>query len=200
MFKKKSDCVNLLSKQHTTVFLIEEVNNTVVESSFKSDQIKAAVTDSPLVMLKIWRILKEVRLHVIVLSCTLHAADTLTNDICKAKPVRNVVNSNCEIVNFFTSSHVWFTWSKECIKENVDCQHSLGALCETRWYYMTKVCLGVSAYEQFFIQAKAKHCTSDDYLKIRTEFHKSITRDHFTSNDKLIETCSSPRRPLFLHT
>ena len=52
---------------------------------------------------------------------------------------------------------------------------------------MTKVCLGVSAYEQFFIQAKAKHCTSDDYLKIRTEFHKIITRDHFTSNENLIE-------------
>ena len=52
---------------------------------------------------------------------------------------------------------------------------------------MTKLCLSVLDYEQFLMEAKAKHGTSDEYTKIRTKFHESITRDHFTSNENLIE-------------
>ena len=74
---KKLDCVNLSSKQHTAIFLLGEVNKTVAELVFEWDKIKATVTDSPSVMLKLRRIFKEANPHVIVLACTRHAANTL---------------------------------------------------------------------------------------------------------------------------
>ena len=129
---KKLDCVKLSSKQHTAIFLLGEVNKTVAELAFEWDKIKATVTDSPSVMLKLRRIFKEANPHVIVLACTRHAANTLAKDMCKTKPVRNFINSNCKIVNFFTSSHAWFTWSKEWFKENAGHHYSLDDICKTR--------------------------------------------------------------------
>ena len=107
--QKKLDSVKLSSKQHTTVFLLKEVNNTVAESAVEWDQIKSTATNSTLVMMKLWWILKEAHNHVIVLAFALPTANTLAKHICKAKPVSNIINYNCKIVNFFTSSHIWLT-------------------------------------------------------------------------------------------
>ena len=100
MFKQKFDCVNISSKQHSSVFLLKDLNNIVAESSVELDKIKNNVIKSPSVTLKLRRILKEAYPHIIFMGCTLHADNTLSKDLCKAKPVRNVVNSNCKIVNF----------------------------------------------------------------------------------------------------
>ena len=120
MFKTKLDCVNLSHKLHTTVFLLKGVNNTVAETEVEWDQINDTMTDSPLVMLKLQRIFKEDHPHVIVSVCTLNAANTLAKYKCKAKPVSNVVKSNCKIVKSFTLFHVCFNWSKEWNKDKVD--------------------------------------------------------------------------------
>ena len=52
---------------------------------------------------------------------------------------------------------------------------------------MTKVCLSVLYYKQSFMETKEKHGTSDEYPKITTEVHESITRDHFTYKNDLLE-------------
>ena len=39
----------------------------------------------------------------------------------------------------------------------------------------------------FFMETKAKYGTSDQYPKITTKVHESITHDHFASNNMLIE-------------
>jgi hypothetical protein len=50
------------------------------------------------------------------------------------------------------SLHVWFHKSNEWIRNNTDIVEklTLPAICKTCWYSMTKVCLGVAAYKQFF--------------------------------------------------
>ena len=113
-------------------------------------QIKCCCTDSSSTMVKFCCLLNEKHKHIIVLPCALHALNLLAKNLCKFEDAMSNVKSNGMIVHFFTLSHVWFHNSKEWVKKNGSngkCKYSLDSLCETKWYSMTKDCLGVNAYE-----------------------------------------------------
>ena len=137
-------------ERHTVENLLLEVSNIVSSSCINWTQIQCCCTDSPSTMIKSCCLLNEMHKHIIVLPCALHTLNLLANDLCKFEDTMPIVKSNCMIVNFFTSSHVWFHNSKEYKKNNGTkgkCKFSVDSLCEAQWYSKTKVCLGVDAYE-----------------------------------------------------
>ena len=155
----ESDILEILgfsTERHTAENLLLEVSNIVNFSCINWAQIKCCCTDSPSTMIKFRHLLNERHKHIIILPCALHAFNLLAKDLCKFEDAMPIVKSNCMIVNFFTSSHVWFHNSKEWVKNgtNGKCKYSLDSLHKTQWYSMTKVCLGVDAYECFFFQSK----------------------------------------------
>ena len=127
-----------------------DLSNIVSSSCINWTQIQCCCTYSPSAMIKSCCLLNEMHKHITVLPCALHTLNLLTNDPCKFEDTMPIVKSNCMIVNFFTSSHVWFHNSKEYKKNNGTkgkCKFSVDSLCEAQWYSKTKVCLGVDAYE-----------------------------------------------------
>ena len=155
----ESDILGILdfsSERHTAKILLLEVFNIVNSSCINWAQIKWCCTDNPSTMIEFRCLVNERHKHIIVLPCALYALNLLAKDLCKFEDALPIVKSNYRIVNFLTSSHVWFHNSKEWVQKigtNGKCKHSLDSLCETLWYSMTQVCLGVYAYECFFFQS-----------------------------------------------
>ncbi|CAG8435299.1 4131_t:CDS:2 [Scutellospora calospora] len=66
-------------------------------------------------------------------------------------------------------------------------RHSLTTFCETRWYSLAKVCLGVKAFENGFNKCIDLSKTSN-YPAIRIEIQNIITNcHHFANNDTLLK-------------
>ena len=82
-----------------------------------------------------------------------------------------------------------FHKSKEWIRNNTNIieKHTLETLCETRWYSMTKVCLGVATYEQFFFDSLQKQGKVDGYPAVNKNITDLISRRHFTDNEDLLK-------------
>ena len=140
-------------------------------------------------MIKFCCLLNERHKHIIVLPCTLHAFNLLAKDLCKFGDAVPIVISNCMIVNFFTSSHVWFHNSKEWVKKNGTngkCTYSLESLCETKWYSMIKVCLGVDAYECFFFHLKENAGADENHPSIKVSVLQAINKHLFANNTDLL--------------
>ena len=154
----ESDILDILdfpSERHDVENVLLEVSNIVNSSCIDWTQIKCCCTDSPSTMIKFRCLVNERHMHIMVLPCALHAFNLLAKDLCKFEEAVPIVKSSCMIVNFFTSSHVWFHNSNEWVQKsgtNGKCKYSLDSLCETQWYSITKVCLSVHAYECFFFQ------------------------------------------------
>jgi hypothetical protein len=92
------------------------------------------------------------------------------------------------LFNFLTSSHVLFHNYREWVKKNGangKCKYSLDSICETWWYSMTKVCLGVDAYECFFFQSKENTGTDENHLSIKGTDLQAINQCHFANNADL---------------
>jgi hypothetical protein len=147
------------------------------------------VTDSPSTMTKFCRILHDKRPHIVMLPCALHVLNLQAKDVCRYIHAKCIVKTNCLLVNFFTSSHVWFHKSKEWIRNNtsIEEKHSLSALCETCCYCMTKVCLGVATYEHFFFDCQHKQGKVDGYPAVKKNITDLISRCHFTDNEDLLK-------------
>ena len=112
------EILDFSSERHTVGNLLFEVSNIVNFSCINWTQIKCCCTDSPSTLIKIDCLLNERHRHIIVLPCALHALNLLAKDLCKFEDAMPIVKSNCMIVNFFTSSHVWFHNSKEWVKKD----------------------------------------------------------------------------------
>jgi hypothetical protein len=60
--------------------------------------------------------------------------------------MESVIKANKTLVNYFTTAEFWrehlTTWQKTNGVKN-----GLQTLCETRWYSMAKVCMGVQTHE-----------------------------------------------------
>ena len=141
-------------------------------------------------MIKFCPLLDERHKNIIVPPCALHALNLLAKDQCKFEDAMPIVKSNCMIVNFFTSSHIWFHSSKEWVKKNGTngkCKYSLDSLCETQWYSMTQVCLGVDAYECFFFQSKENARTDENHPSIKVTACQEINKCHFANNADLLQ-------------
>ena len=85
----------------------------------------------------------------------------------------------------------WFQNSKEGVKKNGTnrkCKFSLDSLCQTQWYSMTKVCLGVDAYECYFFQSKENAGTDENHPSIKGTILQAIDKCHFANNADLLHT------------
>jgi hypothetical protein len=101
--------------------------------------------------------------------------------------MESIVKGNKTLVNYFTTAGFWreniSTWQKAN-----EIKHGLQTLCETRWYSMSRVCLGVQSHEVGF--QKCIELLQDpnvDTPSIPQPVIRIIEdRDHFTSNQTLI--------------
>ena len=112
------EILDFSSERHTVESLVLEVSNIVNSRCIHWAQIECCYTDSPSTMIKFYCLLNERHKDIIVLPCALHALNLLAKDLCKFEDAMPIVKSNCMIVNFFTSSHVWFHNSKEWVKKD----------------------------------------------------------------------------------
>ena len=168
--------------------LLLEVSNIVSSSCMNWAQMKCCCTDSPSTMIKFCCLLNERHKHIIVLPCALHSLNLLAKDLRKFEDTLPIVKSDCMIVNFFTSSNVWLHNSKEWEEKNGTngkCKYSLDSLRETQWYSMTKVCLGVDAYECFFFQSKENAGTDENHPSIKGTVLLAIKKYQFANNADL---------------
>ena len=185
------DVINVSNEGHTATNMVKIVSDIFTQSAVKSMlSIKCLVTDSPSVMIKFRRKMTQSFAHMIALPCALHVANTLCKDVCKIEVIKGIVKTNCKLVNFFTSSHMWFARANEWAKENQEKKYSFQTLCESRWYSMTKVCLCITYYKQFLEEAAELSGTAEEYPKIKDEVLECINGCHFVNNKKVIEIIS----------
>ena len=101
--------------------------------------------------------------------------------------MEEVVKANKTLVNYFSVAGFWREHLSSWQKAN-NVQHALQTLCETRWYSMAKVCLGVQHHEAGF--QKCLELFRDplvDTPALTQSVIKVIEdRDHFTANQTLI--------------
>ncbi|CAG8686902.1 2016_t:CDS:1 [Cetraspora pellucida] len=100
-----------------------------------------------------------------------------------------ICKKNQKLVNFFNASHIWHQELQNWQKEQ-KIRHFLDTFCETRWYLLAKVCMGVLVYKQGF-----QHCLSlsensrSKYPEIENTVVKNIICDkyHFVDNYELTQ-------------
>ncbi|KAI9624819.1 hypothetical protein KEM48_008711 [Puccinia striiformis f. sp. tritici PST-130] len=121
---KQKYFINILDlnhKQHTAENIFLALKSSPASNQIGLHQVSAVVRDSPLVMLKLCRVVNHPTMEA-------------------------VVKKNKKLVNYFTNSSFWrkhlTTWQKEN-----DVKHGLQTLCTTRWYSMAKACLEVQSHK-----------------------------------------------------
>ncbi|KAI7964699.1 hypothetical protein MJO29_002797 [Puccinia striiformis f. sp. tritici] len=182
------DILDLNHKRHTAENIFSALKGSLASKQIGLDQVCAVVTDSPSVMLKLCRLLNDQNPHILKVHCTLHVFNLIAKRVVNHPTMEAVVKKNKTLVNYFTNSGFWrkhlTTWQKEN-----DVKHGLQTLCETRWYSMAKVCLGVQSHEIGF-----KKCL--ELLRNKQVDTPSMTdavvkviedRDHFTANQTLVQ-------------
>ncbi|CAG8670315.1 18041_t:CDS:2 [Cetraspora pellucida] len=150
-----------------------------------NSSVIACVMDNPLVMIKMRTDLQKDYPNIVPIRCCLHAFNLLAKNISAFRPLLTVIKNNQKLVNFFTSFHIWLRtlhdWQK---KEGLS--YSLTTFCETRWYSLAKVCLGVKTYERAF-NSCIRLSGTDNYPIIKAEIQNIINNCyHFANNDTLL--------------
>ncbi|KAI7964172.1 hypothetical protein MJO29_004599, partial [Puccinia striiformis f. sp. tritici] len=146
---KQKYFINILDlnhKQHTAENIFLALKGSLASKQIGLDQVCAVVTDSPLVMLKLCRLLNNQSPHILKVHCTLHVFNLIAKRVVNHPTMEAVVKKNKKLVNYFTNSSFWrehlTTWQKEN-----DVKHGLQTLCTTRWYSMAKACLEVQSHK-----------------------------------------------------
>ncbi|CAG8669052.1 12305_t:CDS:2, partial [Cetraspora pellucida] len=141
---------------------------------------------------------KEHVLDIVDLSANRHTATFLKDQLEKILNSSSI-SLNSAIIACVTDNSAVMTRMKNILKEDYPniipiqwqkkegLRHSLTTFCETRWYSLAKVCLGVKAFENGFNKYIDLSKTSN-YLAIRMEIQNIITnRHHFANNDTLLK-------------
>ncbi|KAH9808064.1 ribonuclease H-like domain-containing protein [Melampsora americana] len=186
--KKLIDVLDLDDVRHTSENTLAALKKALAGQGVTWEQIGGIVTDSPTPMVKLRRLVKEEFPHVITLACCLHVFNLIAKKCLDHPDMKETVNNDKVLVNFFTSSHFWgqklFNWRT---KEGIS--HGIRTFCESRWFSMAKVALSVESHEQGFRMCLAA-------LRDKTESTPAINknvqvvidnRDHFTSNSVLVK-------------
>ncbi|KAA1090948.1 hypothetical protein PGT21_018819 [Puccinia graminis f. sp. tritici] len=182
------EILDLNCKRHSAENIYKALKETLARKTIDIKKINAIVTDSPSVMLKFRKLINNDHPHVMKIHCALHVFNLIAKQLINHPIMEEVVKGNKTLVNYFTTSGFWrehlHNWR---IKNNVS--HGLSTLCETRWYSMAKLCLGVESHEEGF-----KYCletlenTSVDTPSMTKAVINVIKdRDHFTSNSVLVK-------------
>jgi hypothetical protein len=202
------DVLDLHSERHTAENIFLAVKDSLKSKQIGLDKICALVTDSPSVMIKLrvsnsvyftryffsdfcfWnvqRILNQENPHVLKIHCTLHVFNLIAKRIANHPDMGSVIKGNKTLVNYFTTSTFWHEHLSTWRKTN-GVKHGLETLCETRWYSMAKVCLGVQSHELGF--QKCLDLLLDPLVDTPSMSDAVIQvikdRDHFTANQSLV--------------
>jgi hypothetical protein len=101
--------------------------------------------------------------------------------------MEQVVKGNKTLVNYFSTAGSWrkqlTTWQKEN-----GIKHGLQTLCDTKWYSMEKVCLGVHLHEVGFQKCLEQLCSPilDTPSMAQAVIEIINDQDHFTTNQTLV--------------
>lgn len=184
------DIVDVSEHCHHPEFIRDETLSVLERSGINIKKaVIACVTDNPAVMLKSRQLLQEMHKNVVPIRCCLHAFNTIAHRIIKFPAVVNIVKNNTKLINFFTSSHIWTHTLHEWMKqENIS--HFLTTFCQTRWYSLAMVCLGVATFKRGFLRC-AQLSGNGKYPKLRDDIRLLIERrHHFANNDNLVKILS----------
>ena len=181
------DIIDLSEFRHTALELKSQLLSNLLLNGARVENAIACVTDSPSNMVKLRNDLKALHPNIVSIRCCLHGFNLLAKDIAGFPEIARVVKVNQKLVNYFTSSHIWRKALKNWQVEK-KIPHFLSTFCETRWYSLAKVCLGVAIYEEGF-----RHCLelskNVEYPSITNSDVRDVikSRHHFADNECLVE-------------
>ncbi|OAV91819.1 hypothetical protein PTTG_27857 [Puccinia triticina 1-1 BBBD Race 1] len=182
------DILDLHQKRHTADNIFLALKKSLKSKQVKMDQICAITTDSPSVMTKLRRLVNAEHPHILKVHCVLHVFNLIAKRVVNHPSMANVIKTNKTLVNYFTTCGFWrehlTTWQK-----NNNVKHGLQTLCETRWYSMAKVCLGVQTHKVGFQKClKLLRDPNVNTPSMSDAVIKAINdRDHFTANQTLVK-------------
>lgn len=181
------DILDLSAVRHTALELQDQLLSDLLLNGAVVGNALACVTDSPTTMVKLRRDLRTLHPNVISIRCVLHGFNSLAKDVAGFPVNVKVCKLNTKLVNYFTSSHFWKNELKKWqVEKNIP--HFLSTFCETRWYSLSRVCLGVAAYEEGF-----RHCLELSKKPEYPDITNSVVcttilkRHHFADNACLVE-------------
>ncbi|CAG8615544.1 223_t:CDS:2 [Cetraspora pellucida] len=180
--------IDLSAERHRGLFIKNQTIDMLIRNGFQMSSAIACITDNLSIMKSMKNLLEEQYPNIIPIRCCLHAFNLIIKNIAGFTNIASICKKNQKLVNFFTSSHIWLQVLKNWQKEQ-DIHHFLSTFCETRWYFLAKICLGVFVFERGF-QHYLKLSESDKakYPKIKDEIKAIVNnRYHFASNDTLVK-------------
>ncbi|KAL5701103.1 hypothetical protein ACHQM5_026478 [Ranunculus cassubicifolius] len=170
------DILDLSDVRHTAIELKDRLLTNLLDNGVVVGNALACVTDSP-----------SMHPNVIPIRCSLHGFNLVAKDVAGFPFIVKVCKINLKLVNYFTSSHFWGKQLRKW-QEEKKIPHFLSTFCETRWYSLARVCLGVATYDDGF-----RHClelSKKPGFPPITNIEVSraiINRHHFADNLCLLE-------------
>jgi hypothetical protein len=177
------DIKDMSATRHDAKLILKTTEEVIKASPITFDSIRAICTDNPSVMISFRRMLAMKYKHIVCLPCGLHVLNLVSKSICKLAV--ETIKSNLRIINYFTSSSVWFRASLIFQKEQSNVHGCLSTFCETRWFSMCNVCRGIMEYQHFFMQAKAY--SQPDKPALPENVRRALNIQHFADNAQLLE-------------
>ncbi|MBW0500190.1 hypothetical protein O181_039905 [Austropuccinia psidii MF-1] len=186
-FKRFVEILDLNCVRHTSDNILKAIKQVIKDKNILPEKISAVVTDSPSVMVKFQALIQKEFPHIQKIFCILHILNLVAKNMVSHPSIANTVKNNRSLVSFFSSSIFWSKQLHLWAKEN-DVQHGLSSFCETRWYSMAKVCVGVQQHEEGFKKclSMSNNPSVDTPTITKSVVNIIQNRDHFTSNQVLV--------------
>lgn len=125
--------------------------------------------------------------NIKAIRCCLHHINLIAKDISRLPYARDIIKQNVRLASFFTVSHFWSAQLKSWMKDEGNVHHFLQTFCETRWYSLIFVCLGILNFEKGF-QKCLELSSVGGYPKLPPDIAKIIcNRFHFAANSELVK-------------
>lgn len=182
------DIVDMSKRRPTAVVLKNEILQVLNRKLVDQSSVIAFVTDSPTTMVAVRRQIQEQVPNIIPIRCCLHHFNLVAKDIAKLRFPKNIIKKNSRLVTFFNSSHYWKSYMKDWMKTQVDIHLYLQPMCETRWYSLMLVCLGVENFERGFQYCLSHSRNNPNSPTIPVDISTIIEdRYHFADNSLFVK-------------
>lgn len=138
--------MNLGVQLHTADVLCRELMNLLGQ---RVHSLKAIVTDSPNVMVRLRKDFCLINPWVVDLKCCLHVINLIIKDFVNFSLVKPWVSEISRLVNFFMSSGSWRVLLKKWADEN-GCGIFIRTYTAIRWYSFVGCCMSVQGLKKGF--------------------------------------------------
>ncbi len=134
--------VDLSAQRHSAEELAQSVEDTLSDYDINLNHVIAVATDNTGNVTSMKELLQQKSDgRIIPIKCFLHWLNLIVKDIMGCFKLL-VLEKNCRIISFIHRSTLWSNAVKIKSKE-YSIKHGLSSFCETRWYSIAKVCLGI---------------------------------------------------------